>query len=279
MRSDEYDLRDRGMVQDLYVKADPDVVINIAAAAGGIGACSANPGKFFFDNLMMGMLMMEVGRTWNLDKFVQIGSICSYPGNAKVPIHEEYLWDGYPEVTNAPYGIAKRVLMTQCQAYREQYGMNAIGLMPVNLYGPHDSFDPDRSHAIPALIRKCVEAKETGGVVNVWGSGIATREFLYVEDCAEAILLAAERYDEPMPINLGTGHEILISDVLVYIAEMVGYKGEFVWDRSKPDGQLRRCLDVSRAKKKFGFEAKTDFLVGLKRTVEWYLDARKTNSL
>ncbi len=253
-----------------------DVVIHLAAAVGGIGINREKPGEFFYDNLIMGAQLMEAARLAGVEKFVAIGTICAYPKFTPIPFHEEDLWNGYPEETNAPYGLAKKMLLVQAQAYRQQYGFNAIYLLPVNLYGPGDNFDPRSSHVIPALIKKCVDAVENGDErIVVWGDGSPTREFLYVEDCAEGILLATEHYDGPEPVNLGSGMEISIRDLAHLIAELTSFQGEIVWDTSKPNGQPRRCLDVSRAERYFGFRAKTDFREGLKRTVGWYKTVRQ----
>ncbi len=271
-RSREFDLVEEAAVRRLYEVARPEVVIHLAARVGGIGANRANPGRFFYDNLMMGVLLMEYARRRGVEKFVAVGTVCCYPKHTPVPFSEEDLWNGYPEETNAPYGLAKKMLLVQAQAYRQQYGFNAVFLIPVNLYGPGDSFDPDRSHVIPALIRKCVEARRTGqDEVVVWGTGKATREFLYVEDAATAIAQAAARYDGPDPVNLGTGSEISIRELAERIADLTGFRGRLVWDGTKPDGQPRRCLDTSRAERAFGFRARTPFAEGLARTVEWYL--------
>ena len=271
MHSRGYDLRNREDVNRAFQDQDPNIVINLAAACGGIGANSENPGKFVYDNLMMGMNLMDEARmSGHVEKFVQIGSVCSYPSFSPCPIKEDDIWNGYPEPTNAPYGVAKRALMEMAQAYRKQYGLNAINLIPVNLYGPRDDFDPRRSHVVPALVRKCVDARNAGTPFHVWGTGTASREFLHVRDCAEAIVLAAERYDKPEPINLGTGKEILISDLVKAVADAAGFTGPIIWDATKPDGQMRRCLDVTRAEKEFGFKAQTDFAQGIKETVEWY---------
>lgn len=270
-RSGEYDLRDPENVRRLYRDARPDVVVHLAAVVGGIGANRENPGRFFYENLVMGTELMEQARIRRIEKFVAVGTVCAYPKNTPVPFREESLWDGYPEETNAPYGLAKKMLLVQAQAYRQQYGFNAIHLLPVNLYGPRDSFDPEKSHVIPALIKKCVDAIEREDrQIEVWGTGSASREFLYVGDCARAILLATEQYDKPEPVNIGAGREITIRDLVHRIAELTGFRGEIVWDHSKPDGQPRRCLDVSRAEREFGFRATTDFVEGLKRTIEWY---------
>ena len=252
-----------------------DVVIHLAAKVGGIGCNMANPGSLFYDNAVMGIQLMEAARQAGVGKFVAIGTICAYPKFTPVPFREENLWEGYPEETNAPYGLAKKMLLVQAQAYRQQYGFNAIYLLPVNLYGPGDNFDPASSHVIPALIKKFVEAVESGAKsVEVWGTGAASREFLYVDDAAEGIALAAERYDKPDPVNLGAGFEITIRDLATLIADITGFTGEIVWDTTKPDGQPRRCLDVSRAEREFGFRARTKFEDGLKETVEWYRNRR-----
>ena len=270
-RSKDYNLVESAAVKKLYRDAKPEIVIHLAAVVGGIGANMANPGKFFYDNLMMGVQMMERGRLHGLEKFVAVGTICSYPKFTPVPFKEENLWDGYPEETNAPYGLAKKMLLVQSQAYRAQYGMNSVYLLPVNLYGPGDNFNPEFSHVIPALIKKVFDAKESNqNFIEVWGTGKATREFLYVEDAAEGIVLAAEKYDKPAPVNLGAGFEISIAGLIELICDITGFKGDLRWDPSKPDGQLRRCLDVSKARQEFGFKAKTDFREGLKKTIDWY---------
>ena len=258
---------------------DVDVVIHLAARVGGIGFNRKYPATLFYDNAIMGIQLMEAARQEGVQKFVAIGTVCAYPKYTPVPFREEDLWNGYPEETNAPYGIAKKILLVQAQAYREQYGFNAIFLLPVNLYGPKDNFDLERSHVIPALIKKMVDAKFEGkNEVVVWGAGKASREFLYVEDAAEGILLATEKYDKPDPVNLGSGKEIIIKELVNLITELTGYEGNIVWDTSKPDGQPRRCLETSRAKKEFGFEAKTDFVEGLKRTIDWYLSTKVKRS-
>ncbi len=255
-RSKDYNLVEMEAVNRLYRDARPHLVIHLAARVGGIGANRTNPGKFFYDNLMMGAQMVEVGRQTGIEKFVALSTICSYPKFTSVPFHEDDLWNGYPEETNAPYGLAKKMLLVQAQAYRQQYGFNAIVLFPVNLYGPRDNFDLETSHVIPALIRKCVEAKEAKRPsIEVWGDGSPTREFLYVEDAAEAICLAAERHDDSEPVNIGSGMEISIKELVQSIARLVGFTGEIVWDTTKPNGQPRRCLDISRAEKCFGFRA------------------------
>lgn len=267
----EYDLRERENIIRMYEKQKPDIVIHLAAVVGGIGANRKNPGKFFYDNAIMGIQLIEYARQFEIEKFVCLGTICAYPKYTPVPFKEENLWEGYPEETNAPYGLAKKMLLVQCQSYRQQYGLNAIFLLPVNLYGPGDNFDPKSSHVIPALIKKCVDAKEEDkDFITVWGTGKPSREFLYVEDAAEGILLATEFYNESEPVNLGVGSEITIKELVNLIAELTGFEGEIKWDTSKPDGQPRRMLDTSRAKEKFGFEAKTDFRDGLKKTIEWY---------
>jgi GDP-L-fucose synthase len=272
-KKEEYDLRDLDVIIDMYKKAKADIVIHLAAVVGGIGANRENPGTYFYDNLIMGVQLMEQARLNNIEKFVAIGTICAYPKFTPVPFREEELWNGYPEETNAPYGLAKKMLLVQSQAYSDQYGFNSIFLLPVNLYGPGDNFDPSSSHVIPALIKKFYEAKVNNDPeVVVWGTGKATREFFYVEDCAEAIVLAAEKYDRPDPVNIGAGFEISIKDLANLIKDIIGFNGKIVWDTTKPDGQPRRCLDTSRAEKEFGFKAKTGFEEGLKRTVDWYIN-------
>jgi GDP-L-fucose synthase len=272
-RSKDYNLVEMDAVKRLYHDTKPDIVIHLAARVGGIGANRENPGKFFYDNLMMGAQMMEIGRQVGIEKFVAIGTICAYPKFTPVPFKEENLWDGYPEETNAPYGLAKKMLLVQSQAYREQYGFNAIFLLPVNLYGPGDNFDLETSHVIPALIRKCLEAKPQPSIT-VWGTGNPTREFLYVEDAAEGILLATERYNKSDPVNLGAGFEISIKDLVKPIVQLTGFTGEIIWDPSKPDGQPRRRLDTSKAKREFRFEARTTLEEGLKKTIDWYISTR-----
>jgi GDP-L-fucose synthase len=255
---------------------DIDIVIHLAAKVGGIGYNQEIPGEMFYDNLLMGVQLMEEARLAGVQKFVALGTICAYPKYTPIPFKEEELWNGYPEETNAPYGLAKKMLLVQAQAYRQQYDFNAIYLLPVNLYGPGDNFNPRSSHVIPALIKKFIEAKDQGlGSVSVWGTGTPTREFLYVEDAVEGIIKATEKFNEPEPVNLGSSFEISIKELAEIIKEVVGYEGEIVWDKSKPDGQPRRKLDVSRAKALFGFEAKTDFISGLKKTVEWYTNSTK----
>lgn len=268
-RSREFDLREKGVC----AKAVKGVqtVIHLAAKVGGIGFNMENPGELFYDNLMMGVQLMEESRKAGVEKFVGLGTICQYPKFTPVPFKEEDLWNGYPEETNAPYGLAKKMLLVQAQAYRQQYGFNAIHLMPVNLYGPGDNFDPSSSHVIPALIKKFIDARNREDeYVVVWGSGKATREFLYVDDAAEGIVLATEKYDKSEPINLGSSFEISIKELAELIKKIVGFRGEIVWDKTKPDGQPRRKLDTSKALKEFGFKSKTDFNAGLKKTIEWY---------
>jgi len=270
-RSADYDLVQMDAVKRLYREAKPDLVIHLAARVGGIGANQENPGRFFYDNLMMGAQLIEVGRQSGLKKFVALGTICAYPKFAPIPFKEDDLWNGYPEETNAPYGLAKKMMLVQSQAYRQQYGFNSIVLFPVNLYGPRDNFDLNTSHVIPALIRKFAEAKEgRRESVLLWGDGSPSREFLYVDDAAAGILLAAERYDGSLPVNLGTGEEVSIRDLAGLIAQEIGFEGRIDWDTSKPNGQPRRCLDVSRAKQFFGFQAKHGLREGLKKTVRWF---------
>jgi len=268
---EDYNLVKIEDVRKMYKDARPDIVIHLAAVVGGIGANRENPGKFFYDNLMMGVQLLETGRQNGIKKFVALGTICCYPKFTPVPFKEEDLWNGYPEETNAPYGLAKKMLLVQSQAYRQQYGFNSIFLMPVNLYGPGDNFNPKSSHVIPALIKKCFDAiKNNEKEIVVWGTGKATREFLYIEDAAEGILLATEKYNKPDPVNLGAGFEITIKDLVELIAKLSGFKGKIIWDTSKPDGQPRRMLNTSKAYKEFGFKAKTGFEEGLKKTIEWY---------
>lgn len=274
-RAEHYDLTGEEAVNRLYDDAAPELIIHLAARVGGIGANRRNPGSYFYDNLMMGALLMDQARRRGLEKFVQLGTICSYPKFAPIPFNEDDLWNGYPEETNAPYGVAKKALLVQAQAYREQYGLNAVFLMPVNLFGPRDNFDLDSSHVIPALIRKMIEAKEHGLDVTLWGDGSASREFLYVEDCARAILLAAERYDDPEPVNIGANFEITIRDLAGAVAEATGFEGEIIWDTTQPNGQPRRRIDTDRARERFGFEAEVPFKVGVARTVEWFLVNRE----
>ena len=275
VRKARHDLTHEPDVARLFEETRPDIVVHLAAVVGGIGANRESPGRFFYQNVMMGALTMERARLAGVSKFVGVGTICAYPKLAPVPFLERDLWNGYPEETNAPYGIAKKMLLVQGQAYRQEYGFNAIHLLPVNLYGPHDNFDPASSHVIPALIRKFVEAIDArAGEVVCWGTGNATREFLYVEDCAEAIVLAVEQYNKPEPVNLGAGFEISIRDLAELIADLTGFGGRLVFDRTKPDGQPRRSLDVTRARDSFGFAATTDFRTGLEQTIEWYLAER-----
>ncbi len=270
-RSRDYDLVQIEAVRRLYADTTPDILIHLAARVGGIGANQANPGRFFYDNLMMGSQLIEVGRQQGLKKFVATGTICAYPKFAPIPFKEDDIWAGYPEETNAPYGLAKKMMLVQSQAYRQQYGFNSIVLFPVNLYGPRDNFDLQTSHVIPALIRKCAEAHNAGASeIVLWGDGTPTREFLYVEDAAEGILLAAEQFDDSQPLNLGTGEEISIHALATMIAAEVGYRGRITWDKTKPNGQPRRCLDVSRIKQAIGFQAKHALREGLKKTVAWY---------
>ena len=269
--SAEYDLTRQADVARMYRDQRPEVVIHLAARVGGIGANRANPGSFFYQNAIMGIELMEQARLNGVDKFVQVGTVCAYPKFAPIPFSEDELWNGYPEETNAPYGLAKKMLLVQAQAYRQQYGLDAIYLLPVNIYGPGDNVDLQDSHVIPALVRKCVEAKESGAAfVEVWGTGSATREFLYVDDAARGIMLAAERYDKPDPVNLGSSEEISIRELVVLIAGLTGFEGELRFDASKPDGQPRRKLNVERASREFGFRSTTPFRVGLARTIEWF---------
>jgi GDP-L-fucose synthase len=270
-RSKDYDLVHMDAVQRLYSDRTPDIVIHLAARVGGIGANQANPGRFYYDNLMMGAQLIEVGRQRGLKKFVALGTICAYPKFAPIPFKEDDIWNGYPEETNAPYGLAKKMMLAQSQAYRQQYDFNSIVLFPVNLYGPRDNFDPKTSHVIPAMIRKCVEAKESGRTtMTLWGDGSPSREFLYVEDAADGILLATEHYNGCLPVNLGTGEEVTIRDLADLIAKEVGFTGRIEWDTTRPNGQPRRCLDVTRAKELFGFQARHRLREGLKKTVQWF---------
>ena len=269
LRSRDADLRVYNNCKQAAENAD--IIIHLAARVGGIGFNQKNPGTLFYDNIIMGAQLMEAARLAGVKKFVQIGTVCAYPKFTPPPFKEENLWNGYPEETNAPYGIAKKSLLVMAQAYRQQYGMNIIYLLPVNLYGPKDNFDLESSHVIPALIKKFVEATEKGEKeVEVWGTGQASREFLYVEDAAEGVVLAAEKYNKAEPVNLGTGREITIKDLVNLIAQLTNFDGKIVWNTSKPDGQPRRCIDTSRAKREFGFEAKTNFVLGLQKTIEWY---------
>jgi len=274
-RKEDYDFVTLDACKRIYEDTRPQIVIHLAAKVGGIGANRENPGSFFYDNLMMGVQLMEQGRLHGLRKFVALGTICAYPKFTPVPFREEHLWDGYPEETNAPYGLAKKMLLVQSQAYRAQYGFNSIYLLPVNLYGPRDNFDPASSHVIPALIKKCLDAIDGGDKsITVWGTGKATREFLYVEDAAEGIVLATERYEGSEPVNLGAGFEISIKDLVTLIVKLTGFEGDLVWDTTKPDGQPRRCLDTTRAERFFGFRSTTKFEEGLKKTIEWYRKER-----
>ncbi len=272
-----YDLRRLEAVERMYREMRPDIVIHLAAVVGGIGANRERPGEFFYDNLMMGAQLMEVGRQHDIEKFVAIGTVCAYPKFTPIPFREDDLWNGYPEETNAPYGLAKKMLLVQGQAYRQQYGFRSIYLLPVNLYGPRDNFDPKASHVIPALIKKCLDARDEGAEeIVVWGDGSATREFLYVEDAAEGIVLATERYDKAEPVNLGASFEISIRELVERIAETTAFGGRITWDTTKPNGQPRRKLDTSRAEREFGFRARVAFPEGLKRTVAWYEAQRKS---
>ncbi|HZZ43166.1 MAG TPA: GDP-L-fucose synthase [Tepidisphaeraceae bacterium] len=270
-RRKDYDLTREADVARLYADHKPNVILHLAAEVGGIGANRENPGRYFFANMAMGLHLIEYARINKLKKFVQVGTICAYPNLTPVPFREENLWNGYPEVTNAPYGVAKKALLVMLQAYRQQYNLNGVYLLPVNLYGPRDNFDLQSSHVIPALIRKCVEAKRAGKKeITAWGTGSASREFLYVEDCARAVVLAAEKYDSPEPLNLGSGREISIKNLTELVAKLTGSVESITWDPSKPDGQPRRCLDVSKAKAALDFTADTPFEEGLKKTIQWY---------
>ena len=271
VRRRDFDLVHEEQVKRLYDVHRPDVVIHLAAVVGGIGANRKHPGRFYYQNLMMGALLMEHARLAGLEKFVAIGTICAYPKFTAVPFREDDLWAGYPEETNAPYGIAKKNLLVQAQAYRAEYGFNAVYLLPVNLYGPGDNFDPETSHVIPALIRKCLDAVDRGqSSVEIWGTGKATREFLYIDDAAEGVVLATERLETSDPVNLGAGFEISIKDLAELIARLTGFQGQLVWNTSQPDGQPRRSLETSRAEALFGFKARTTFEEGLARTIDWY---------
>ncbi len=270
-RRKDFDLTHEADAERIYTELKPDVIVHMAAEVGGIGANRDNPGRYFFANMSMGMHLVEGARKHGLKKFVQVGTICAYPKFSPVPFKESDLWAGYPEETNAPYGIAKKALLVMLQSYRQQYGFNGIFVLPVNLYGPRDNFDLHTSHVIPALIRKCVEAKQRGDKeILAWGTGSASREFLYVEDCAEGIVLSMERYESPEPMNLGSGREITIKDLTTLVAKLSGFEGKIVWDATKPDGQPRRCLDVSRANQHIGFVAQTNLEDGLRKTIEWY---------
>jgi GDP-L-fucose synthase len=275
----EYDLTRTDAIERLFAEHRPQILIHLAAVVGGIGANRQNPGRFFYDNAIMGIQLIEAARVHQVEKTVVLGTICAYPKFTPIPFQEDNLWNGYPEETNAPYGIAKKVLLVQCQAYRQQYGLNAIYLLPVNLYGPRDNFDLESSHVIPALIRKCLEARDRGSSeVVLWGDGSPTREFLYVEDAAEAILLATGRYDKPDPVNLGSGTEIAIKDLATKIAALTGFEGSIHWDASYPNGQPRRSLDVTRAASEFAFQARTTFDEGLRKTIDWYLAQRQSTA-
>jgi GDP-L-fucose synthase len=279
-RSKEYDLRDIDSIRRLLRDTRPELVIHLSAVVGGIGANRTHPAEFFYDNLMMSVPLLHESWKAGVQKFVVTGTICAYPKFTPVPFKEKDLWNGYPEETNAPYGLAKKMLLVQSQAYRQQYGFNSVFLLPVNLYGPRDNFNPESSHVIPALIKKCVDAKERGDDhIEVWGTGSATREFLYVEDAAEAIVLASERYNDDEPVNLGSSMEISIRDLVIIIKKTVGFEGEIIWDSSKPDGQPRRSLDTSRAERSFGFHAKTSFEEGMRKTIEWYLAERSGKAI
>lgn len=278
-RIEEYDLTQRADIRRMYDDMQPDVVLHLAAVVGGIGANRAHPGSFFYKNLIMGVELIEEGRLRGIEKFVAIGTICAYPKFTPVPFKEDDLWNGYPEETNAPYGLAKKMLLVQAQAYRQEYGFNAIFLLPVNLYGPRDNFDPATSHVIPALIKKCVDAIDAGEKhITCWGTGSASREFIYAEDAAEGILLATERYDDAEPVNIGAGFEITIRDLVDMIVRLTGFRGEVRWDASQPDGQPRRCLDTSRARARFGFKARMNFEEGLRRTIDWYRAQRAASA-
>ncbi len=273
---EDYNLVQMNNIVRMYSDMKPDIVIHLAAVVGGIGANREHPGEFFYKNLMMGVQLIEQGRLHNIEKFVAIGTVCAYPKFTPVPFKEDDLWNGYPEETNAPYGLAKKMLLVQSQSYRAEYGFNSIFLLPVNLYGPGDNFDPASSHVIPALIKKCVDAIESGADhIECWGTGNVSREFIYAADAAEGILLATEHYNGAEPVNIGAGFEMTIKELAAKIAKLTGFVGKIRWDASKPDGQPRRCLDTSRAKKLFGFEAKTTFEEGLKATVDWYIKRRK----
>jgi len=269
----EYDLCLLEDIRRMYKEQNPDIMIHLAAVVGGIGANRENPGKFFYENAIMGIQLIHEAWECKIEKFVALGTICAYPKFTPVPFKEEDLWNGYPEETNAPYGLAKKMMLVQSQAYREQYGFNCIYLLPVNLYGPRDNFDPGSSHVIPALVKKCVDAKNRGDShIEVWGTGKASREFLYVEDAAEAIVMATEKYNEQEPVNIGTGFEITIKDLVEKIVDLTGFHGKIRWDASKPDGQPRRMLDTQRAQKEFGFTASSSFDQGLKKTIDWYIE-------
>lgn len=277
--SRDYDLRQADSIRQALHDSRAEVVIHLAAVVGGIGANRENGGRFFYENAMMGIQLMEESRLFGVDKFVSVGTICSYPKHTPIPFKEGHLWNGYPDETNAPYGLAKKMLLVQGQAYRQQYGFRAIHLLPVNLYGPGDKFDPATSHVIPALIRKVIKAQEAGErSISAWGTGRASREFLYVDDAARGVVLASQSYDDPEPLNLGTCHEITIRELVELICELCEFEGEVDWDHSKPDGQPRRCLDITRAREVLGFEAETDFRQGLKHTIDWYRDHQLNDS-
>jgi GDP-L-fucose synthase len=278
--SRDYNLTRQAEIASMYADLKPEIVVHLAARVGGIGANRENPGTFFYENAIMGIELMEQARRNGVEKFVQVGTVCAYPKLTPVPFQEDDLWNGYPEETNAPYGLAKKMLLVQAQAYRQQYGFNAIYLLPVNLYGPGDNIDLAHSHVIPALIRKCVQAtRAKAPTIEVWGTGTPTREFLYVDDAARGIMLAAERYNKPDPVNLGSAVEISIRDLVTLIAELTGFQGEIVFDPTKPDGQPRRKLDVERARAEFGFQSTTDFRVGLARTIEWFKEVMQPSSV
>jgi GDP-L-fucose synthase len=267
----EYNLIDLNDVKRLYMETEPDIVVHLAAKVGGIGFNRENPGALFYENAMMGIQLIHEGYRQNIEKFVALGTICAYPKLTPVPFKEDDIWNGYPEETNAPYGLAKKMMLVQSQAYRQQYNFNSIFLLPVNLYGPGDNFNPNSSHVIPALIKKCVDARRAGGeAIEVWGTGKATREFFYVEDAARAIVAATEKYNKSEPVNIGAGFEISIKDLVELIVELTGYRGKVVWNANQPDGQPRRMLDTTRAYEEFGFKSATDFKVGLKKTITWY---------
>ena len=273
--SAQYNLTRQADIARMFDDQRPDIVVHLAARVGGIGANRENPGSFFYENAIMGIELMEQARLNDVAKFVQVGTVCAYPKFAPIPFSEDDIWNGYPEETNAPYGLAKKMLLVQAQAYREQYGFNAIYLLPVNLYGPGDNIDLNNSHVIPAMIRKCIEARDAGAAtVEVWGTGTPTREFLYVEDAARAIVMAAELYDKPEPVNLGSSVEISIKELVELIVDLTGFKGQVAWDHSKPDGQPRRKLNVERASREFGFRSTTAFKDGLRETIRWYEEAR-----
>jgi GDP-L-fucose synthase len=272
----DYNLTDLASIQEMYARTKPQIVIHLAAKVGGIGFNQEKPAELYYDNLIMGAQLMHEGYLQKIEKFVALGTICAYPKFTPVPFKEEDIWNGYPEETNAPYGLAKKMMLVQSQSYRQQYGFNSIFLLPVNLYGPGDNFDPRSSHVIPALIKKCMDAVESNAKeIVVWGTGTATREFFYVEDAAEAIIMATKRYNKSEPVNIGAGFEISIKDLVELVVMLTGFKGKITWDKSKPDGQPRRMLDTSKATREFGFSARTDFTTGLKKTIEWYKQNRQ----